>query len=128
MNIFLPYEDSVEKSVQSLDDARLIKQILEVYQLSRNAISEELGKTVKGYKHHPIYVHYKNNIPFLAKYGYKSCIEYTYRLGQSHRLMDFFMNMLVIFDIDEKTVKYTPFYMEGSVGQPNYIRTTGNVS
>lgn len=128
MNIFLPYENDVRKSLQSLDDVRLIKQVLETYQLLRNAIEEEFGGEPKGYKNHPIYVYYKNNIPFLAKYGYCSCVEYAYRFHKSHKLTDYFMLTLIRFDIDEKVVEYVPFYMEGSKGQPNYIRTTENVS
>lgn len=33
MNIFLPYEEDIERSVRSLDDKRLNKQILECYQM-----------------------------------------------------------------------------------------------
>jgi hypothetical protein len=127
MNIFLPYENNIEKSVQALDDLRLNKQVLECYQLLSNSIKEFDGREVKGYKNHPIYVHYKTNIPFLAKYGYRCCCEYAHRFHKSHKLMDYFMETLIFFHIDEKSVRYKPFYMEGSKGQPNYIRTTENV-
>lgn len=30
--------------------------------------------------------------------------------------------------LDNKGFEFTPYYMEGSKGQPNYIRTTENVS
>ena len=49
MNIFLPYEYDIKKSVISLDDRRLIKQILEVHQLARIKIENRSG----GYSNHP---------------------------------------------------------------------------
>lgn len=128
MNIFLPYENDIRKSVESLDDKRLNKQILETYQLVTNAIKEQVGEEIKGYKNHPIYLHYKNNLPFLLLYGYKCGVEYQYRFKKSHKLTLYFMIAMNTFGVCEETVKYTPFYMEGSKGQPNYIRTTENVS
>ena len=65
MNIFLPYEFDIVKSIQSLDDKRLNKSILETYQLLSNAIKEQNGEEVNGYKNHPIYVHYKDQVQFL---------------------------------------------------------------
>lgn len=136
MNIFFPYENDIAKSVQSLDDLRLNKQILECYQLLNNAIKERNGEEVKGYKNHPIYVHYKNDLYFLSMYGYYCCDEFLHRFNRRHKLFSFFYyakqeTMVVHFfeNIkDSNTIDYTPFYMEGSKGQPNYIRTTENVS
>jgi hypothetical protein len=128
MNIFLPYEHDIEKSVQSLDDLRLNKQILECDQLALNALKERSGVQIKGYKNHPIYVHYKNNIPFLIVYGYLCCVEYQYRFNKKHALTGAFMYSMFSMRIDEEHLSYTPFYMEGSIGQPNYIRTLENVS
>ena len=128
MNIFLPYENNIQKSVQSLDDLRLNKQSLEVYQLLQNAIHEVRGGIVKGYKSHPIYVHYKGNRAFLATYGYECCKEWQFRFNKAHALTEYFMDYIAIWDIDIEKVIYTPFYMEGSKGQPNYILTTENVS
>lgn len=128
MNIFLPYENDIQKSVQSLDDLRLNKQILECYQLLSNAIKEQAGEEVTGYKNHPIYVHYKKDIPFMVYYGTLACLEYCWRFDKMHSLHNYFnyFNMFCLrYDI---TIDYTPFYMEGSKGQPNYIRTTDNVS
>ena len=125
MNIFLPYENNVEESVRTLDDKRLIKQILETYQLLNNAIEEENGIEIKGYKNHPIYKHYKGSIGFLSYYGYECCYEYWTRFQKSHRLAPFFMGVKGLYP---NHYHFTPFYMEGSVGQPNYIRTTENVS
>ena len=126
MNIFLPYEDNIPKSTQSLDDKRLNKQILECYQLLKNAIKEINGEEVNGYKNHPIYVHYKDNPLFIGYYGAWACMEYKKRFNKEHKLDNFFGWFAVAHLI--KGGKYIPFYMEGSKGQSNYIRTTENVS
>lgn len=139
MNIFLPYENDIQKSVQSLDDLRLNKQILECYQLLSNAFKEQRGEEIKGYKNHPIYVHYKSNPHFLCLYGWVCCEEYLHRFNKCHKLRGFFYNIkstTVLYYTFCKMkegkpydkFEYTPFYMEGSKGQPNYIRTTENVS
>lgn len=128
MNIFLPYENDIDKSVQSLDDLRLNKQILETYQLLTNAIKEKKGQDVKGYTNHPIYVFYKTNLPFLMWYGYSCCREYQYRFQKPHKLTTNFMSAIMLFNVVEENVDYIPYYMEGSKSQPNYIRATENVS
>jgi hypothetical protein len=124
MNIFLPYEFNIISSVISLDDKRLNKSIIETYQLLSNAIKEQNGEKIKGYKNHPIYVHYKENIGFLAVYGQQCCREYHIRFGKCHKLNQPFWEVCYSTD----SLNYVPFYMEGSKGQPNYIRTTENVS
>lgn len=139
MNIFLS-QDSVADSVKDLDDVRLQKQAVEVYQLLTLAIKEQQeGHEVKaGHYHHPVYLFYKDNIPFLAYYGYECCREYYYRFNKWHSLVWFFDNELErqgLFGLDTdgyveycEIPKFTPYYMEGSKGKPNYIRTTDNVS
>ena len=127
MNIFLPYEDNLVESVKALDDLRLNKQILEVYQLLTNAINEYYGIEIKGYKNHPLYVFYKENRSFLCYYGIRCCFEYEYRFDKEHRLKNKFRTKQIIYDF-KYNPPYTPYYMEGSKGQPNYIRTTENVS
>ena len=67
MNIFLPYENDISKSVESLDDRRLNKQIVECSQLLNNAIKELKGEEIKGYKNHPVYLFYKNNPNFILE-------------------------------------------------------------
>ena len=124
MNIFLPYENDIVKSVQSLDDKRLNKQILECYQLLSNAIKEKNGGVVVGYKNHPIYVHYKGSIKFLAYYGWECCYEYYLRFNKPHKLCLEFVKI----GYHSPYYHYTPFYMEGSKNSPNCIRTTDNVS
>lgn len=138
MNIFLS-NDRVSQSIQDLDDLRLQKQLVEVYQLLTLAIKEQkVGHEIKaGHYHHPVYLFYKNNIPFLAHYGYECCRELAYRNGHWHSLTDYFDNVMTdlgLFEFDDEGYiismeipKFTPYYMEGSKGQPNYIRTTENV-
>lgn len=139
MNIFLPFEKDIRKSIESLDDKRLNKACVECYQLLTLAIKEqEEGKEIKaGHYHHPVYLFYKDNIPFLAYYGYECCREYFYRFNKWHSLIWYFDNELErqgLFGLDAdgyveycEIPKFTPYYMEGSKGQPNYIRTTENV-
>ena len=134
MNIFLS-QDNVADSVKDLDDLRLQKQLVEVYQLLDLAIREkEVGHEIKaGHYHHPVYLHYKNNIPFLAYYGCKCCAEYFWRFTKFHKLMDYFINLADNLFVEYKgkvipQPNFTPYYMEGSIKDPNHIRTTDNVS
>ena len=126
MNIFLPYENDIGASVKALDDARLVKQVLETHQLLSNAILESQGKEIKGYKNHPVYVFYKDNIPFLLEYLSKCCSEYLYRFKKWHKSNLYAGMLSSVYPCHN--VEFTPYYMEGSKGQPNYIRTTNNVS
>ena len=131
MNIFLPYENSVKKSVEALDDLRLQKQLVECYQLLTLAIKEQQeGDEIKaGHYHHPVYLFYKDNIPFLAYYGYECCRELAYRNGHWHSLTDYFdkvMTDLGLFEFDDEGYiismeipNFTPYDMEGSKGQQN---------
>lgn len=131
MNIFLPYENDIQQSVKALDDVRLNKQAVEAYQLLELAIKEKkAGQEVKaGHYHHPVYLFYKNNPNFLAYYGLQCCFEYYYRTIKMHWLENKFYEYFI--DNNENFSVYpvyTPYYMEGSIGQPNYIRTIENVS
>lgn len=139
MNIFLS-QDNVVDSVKDLDDLRLQKQLVECYQLLTLAIKEQQeGHEVKaGHYHHPVYLFYKDNMHFLAYYGWQCCVEYCLRFDKTHSLTKYFNDTMVYLDMyrfdREKYIsvlcvpQYTPYYMEGSKGQPNYIRTTDNVS
>ena len=127
MNLFLPYENNVGKSVQALDDKRLIKQILEVYQLVQLIEKEKQGINLgnRGYHKHPIYLHYKKYPRFLYFYGYNACVEYRFRFKQDHAYYEYF---LTNYSKDKK-FKHKPFYMEGSKNDKlNCIRTLENVS
>ena len=119
MNIFLPYENNVFKSVMSLDDRRLNKQILECTQIL-NAIEKIKSGEKGGYINHPVVQFYKDNSKFVNHYGYACCEVYEFISKKRHKLAGNF-NVLTC-------PKYIPYYMEGSLGQPNYIRTTNNVS
>lgn len=127
MNIFLPYEKDVPKSVEALDDVRLNKQILECYQLLTSAIKEKNGDKPNGWYKHPVYSFYKDNPSFLCYYGRKCCMEYEYRFDKEHAFKDKFRFIHIIYDLQFEP-DFTPYYMEGSKGQANYIRTTSNVS
>ena len=100
MNIFLPYENDIRKSVESLDDLRLNKQILEIYQLLRLSIDESKSFDIseRGYRNHPIYLHYKNNKKFLIDYGFKCCKEYSHRFNKVHKLYSYFTNSFFKYD------------------------------
>lgn len=128
MNIFLPYENDILKSVQSLDDKRLNKQILECKQLLSLTIDEKSGLDIRkrGYRNHPIYMHYKQYPNFIGYYAYMCCMEYEYRFHKKHSMSDFFIGYNLKYILCDKT--YVPFYMEGQKGKPNCIRTTENVS
>lgn len=141
MNIFLPYEKNILASVQALDDARLNKQAVECYQLLTSAIKEKSGDSVKGHSHHPVYVFYKDNLAFLAYYGYLCCCEYMSRFDKMHKLFDYFStqcSQLLTINTDFITIasmfgiyltpEFVPYYMEGSITDPDCIRTTKNVS
>ena len=59
MNLFLPYERDLKKSVQSLDDVRLNKQIIECVQLLNAYVRKELKHEDRvGYSNHPVYLHF----------------------------------------------------------------------
>ena len=129
MNIFLPYENNIKKSIECLDDVRLNKQLVECYQLLTSAIKEKNGEQIKGHKNHPIYLFYKNNIKFLSYYGWKCCEEYFFRFSKSHKLRDFFINIMydLFIEYKDKLVpqpSYIPYYMEGSKYSIDCIRTT----
>ena len=128
MNIFLPYETNFRASVRALDDKRLNKQLLECYQLINNVIKERKGEKVVGYKNHPIYLHYKQYFQALILYAWNCCMEYLDRFEKFHALHNQ-INWLYLTEVDTSiAIPFTPFYMQGSKGQPNYIRTTEKVS
>lgn len=129
MNIFLPYENDIEKSVMSLDDKRLNKQILECKQLLSLAIDEKACVDIskRGYKNHPIYTHYKYDLKFLSLYGYYCCLEYKFRFNKEHSIHKYFDDKRIEYNRLQLFTTYLPYYMEGSKGKPNYIRTTSNV-
>jgi hypothetical protein len=131
MNIFLPYENDINKSIESLDDRRLNKQIVECKQLLSLATDELINKidiSKRGYRNHPIYTHYKYDLKFLSLYGYNCCLEYKFRFNKEHSMHKYFDEQRVIYNGLQMHTTWVPYYMEGSKGHSNYIRTTNNVS
>ena len=134
MNIFLPYERDLKKCVQSLDDKRLNKQILECYQLLNNYVRKELNHEEKvGYTNHPVYKHFTSNsynLYAMMKYAIEACIEYLYRFKIDHKLFNSINKLRKnVFKYPNNIDSlYEPYFMRGSLGQPEYIRTTENVS
>ena len=125
MNIFLPYENNINKSIESLDDRRLIKQILEVYQLLQIYEKEQNNVVLsgRGYQNHPIYRHYRQYPNFMYMYGYTCCQEYYYRFSKHHTYEEYFLYNMNLNKGNE-SYNYIPFYMEGSKDSPDSIRTT----
>lgn len=126
MNIFLPYVTDINKSIESLDDRRLIKQILEVYQLLQIYEKEKHGivlNSSRGYQNHPIYKHYRQYPDFLYLYGWCACQEYLYRFAKHHKYEEYFAHE-VNSSKRAEFYNYIPFYMEGHKNDPNMIRTT----
>ena len=68
MQVFLPYNE-YEQSIESLDDARLRKQCVEVFQIL-NAI-----KNRTGWANHPISKMFFNHTNSLVTYGLYACLE-----------------------------------------------------
>lgn len=132
MNIFLPYEHNINKSVESLDNIRLNKQLLEIKTLLKFALGNSTA-----YGKHPVAQFYKNNPKFLAYYGYECCREYFYRFKKTHSLTQYFDGIMKEFNmfgyedgyiISIEIPKFIPYYMSGSKDSVDCIRTTENVS
>lgn len=120
MNIFLPYEN-LQLSVEALDDKRLLKQILEIYQLLKLTIREHDGATlVGGYANHPIYKWYKDYPGFMAEYGYLACEEYSYRFSKVHRYANDFAILCGLIPMSA----VRPIYIAGSGSAQ--VRNTDN--
>lgn len=115
MNIFLPYPNNVNRSVRSLDDVRLSKQILECQTII------DVDNGAKGYSNHPIVKHYvssKRQIKFVRYFGYQCCKEFKYRFGKDHAYADRFPRIYYFLG----TPQFLPLYLEGR--KPNQYVTT----
>lgn len=118
MNVFLPYTDNIKKSVQLLDDRRLIKQILECKTILD---ADVYGHS--GYANHCVTKHYKDQTLFLRAYATECCYEYSYRFKKIHAYASYFIsipNELLTGNLE----KYKPLYAQGSVNSPVYYRLT----
>lgn len=143
MNIFLPYchedkitYDDIANSVKSLDDKRLVKQILEIKQIYNcylYSINEIFTEHSKGYINHPVIQYYIKHPEFLSVYGECCCYEYYYRFNKHHIYEMFFLCNRCYWENYWETyhVLYKkptiPFYVEKSKKDPTNIRTTKNV-
>ena len=109
MNLFLPYVDDIDASVQCLDNRRLCKQILECKIMMDIAFEPEAHK---GYRNHPIVRHYtqsKRQIKFLRYYANKCCEEYKFRFGKEHMYASEMPPTKYFLGIPT----YTPIYVDG---------------
>lgn len=118
MNLFLPYEKDIIKSIESLDDARLNKQILECQTMLEFA----LGNT-EAYGKHPVVKWYAQYPDYIAMYGFLASIEYRLRFNRQHKLCKYFAE-----HAHNGSPEVIPYYVEGSKTSPDCIRTTENVS
>lgn len=113
MNVFMPHLNS-EDSVQTLDNRRLCKQILECMQIIKLVETIKYDhKTIGGYVNHPITQYYKNEYNFLVCYAFDCCLEYAYRFGKKHSYEKEIVNRF--YDLPKTLHVFTPssiFYHE----------------
>lgn len=115
MNLFLTNHDIV-KAVMSLDDRRLIKQILECKVILGVATENKTG-----YAKHPVVDYYKDYPAFVACYAIMACYEYEYRFYKQHAYLGYFLKVLAASD---PSVIPDFLYVEGRKNTDSYIRTT----
>lgn len=126
MNLLISDPD-LKKSAQALDDARLIKQILECYQICK--INEEFlsGNTQIGYRNHPVVVYYRDKPELVVDFGAACCVEYLNRFKETHAYFASLCEKRLyikiknakrlnknILDYINKDSDITPIYVEGS--------------
>ena len=119
----MPSENIVE-SVQSLDDARLRKQILECKVLLDGAIAYQNGEKPHGYFKHPVAHHYKDCPLFIAIYGLECCTEYKIRFQKIHKYERLFCIWRSVYLFEHGHNFVHPIYAEGRKNTPECIRTT----
>lgn len=133
MNIFLPYEDNIVKSIQALDDVRLNKQISECKTIYKAITQHQQDGSILGYFYHPVTQFYYNNPEFVAWYGLQCCFEYMHRQDKVHECHHTFSSVFAVEKYHQNTItkinppSYVPYYMEGLKSDPKHIRTTEKV-
>lgn len=134
MQVFLPYENDLQKSAQSLDDVRLNKQIVELCQILTIQYNIRYGKSALiGYADHPIVRQYHSDsgITFLLEYGYELCAEYWFRTGKVHQCRFTLLGIKSEYSglgLQFKCEKsFRTYYIKGVKGK-NQIITDQNVS
>lgn len=125
MNIFIPYKDDLFRSAECLDDLRLSHQIEEC-KIIYEAINATEARTT-GLRH-PIIKHYYNYPMFVIQFGYICCLEYRYRMSESHALHGYFFEKRTSFlsfaDSKFARANFIPLYCQGAKGSENFIRAT----
>lgn len=107
MNIILPYEDDIEKSVESLDDKSLrdqIKDCVAIYEAIQS------GKT----KNNIVAKHYSEYLYFVAAYGLAACNEYFLRFNKFHIDDSFYMGLVLRYAKAFEERKYEPAFFDHS--------------
>lgn len=92
MNLFVP-SPSIEISVESLDDKRVVKMVLETAQVLSTAIRLHDPETTMPvykmtHKNHPVSIWVRrthDNYKYTLDYFVKICNEYTHRFGKVHK-------------------------------------------
>ena len=126
MNLLISDPD-LKKSAQALDDARLIKQILECYQIYKINEAFLSGNTQIGYRNHPVVVYYRDKPELVVDFGAACCTEYLRRFRKIHAYFTFLNEKRLyiktknakrlkkdIFDYIGKNSDIIPIYVEGS--------------
>lgn len=117
MNLFVP-SPSIDISVESLDDKRVVKMVLETAQVISTAIRLHDPETTMPiykmtHKNHPVSIWVRDtqdNYKYTLDYFVKICNEYTYRFGKVHKsesllphFIEFYKYMAVSFTNNGQT-------------------------
>lgn len=94
MNMLITDSD-LKVSARNLDDRRLIKQILECYQIIKVNERVALGEDNVGYRNHPVIVFYRDYPDYVIDFGLACCKEYTFRFGRIHAYDNEFTKLAV---------------------------------
>lgn len=119
MNLFVP-SPVIETSVESLDDKRVVKMVLETAQVLSTAIRLYDPETTMPvykmtHKNHPVSIWVRTtteNYKFTLDYFIKICNEYTYRFGKIHKsqsLLPYFIEFFKIICTQTTMAGQTPF-------------------
>lgn len=119
MNLFLP-SPSIEISVESLDDKRVVKMVLETAQVLSTAIRLYDPETTMPvykmtHKNHPVSIWVRTtpeNYKYTLDYFVKICNEYTYRFGKIHKsesLLPYFIDFFKVLLNDTTNIGLTQF-------------------
>lgn len=119
MNLFVPSSD-INTSVESLDDKRVVKMVLETAQVLSTAIRLYDPETTMPiykmtHKNHPVSIWVRttqDNYKYTLDYFIKICNEYTYRFGKIHKsesLLPYFVEFYNYMAFNVMPTGQTPF-------------------